>query len=185
MELDLNSANFVLTNNYNLGATGDYTSEFQKTIDLRQILGPAYDECDTFAICLNSVCSANFVEVLTVAGTPISSTIPVLLGITGLPFILNRPNSTNLALFPSFFQATGHPTLINAACRSFNFYMPRVRPILFKKPAHSTVTLTIGTYSFRNLQVPVFFRNTTGTLDISQTYLFTVFGIKKNLHKIK
>lgn len=185
---DFNSANVILTNSISAPINTPTTSEFTRTINLRQVIGPAYDEYDNFAICVNSISMMNFLSVLSIDGNPRSSSTPVLLGIKGLPFVRNRPINTTLALFPNYILATGNPTTTSTAGRVSNFSYPEQNPIIFKKPAQPIVDISVGFYSYSNaFATPVGFTNTSTDLSVNHVYCLTIFGIKikKNLHKIK
>lgn len=183
---DFNSANVILTNSIFAPINTTVTSEFTKTINLRQVIGPAYDECDDFAICVNSISMMNLLSVLSLDGNARTSTTPLLLGIKGLPFVRNRPINKTLALFPNYIYATGNPTTTSTAGRVSNFSYPEQNPIIFKKPAQPIIDINIGFYSYLNGYAnPIGFTNTTADLSVSHVYCLTIFGIKKNLHKIK
>lgn len=181
MELEQNLANLILTNNYDLGAPGIYTSVFEKTINLRTLLGPAYYECDTFEICLNNYSSSIFMDVLYLNGANISSGRPCKLAISGLEFIGNTYNGQpGLAFFPPCFFVSGSPTLLNSTFRSNNFSNPERQPLKFKKPANDVVTLTFAIYLAYDTTSPVSIRNQTDNLSINQLFAFSVFGLKNN-----
>lgn len=181
MELDFNSANVILTNSISAPVNTTVTSEITKTINLRQVIGPAYDECENFAICVNSISMMNLLSRISLDGNPRSSSTPVLLGIKGLPFVRNRPINNTLALFPNYLFVTGNPTTTSLAGRVSNFSYPEKNPIIFKKPAQPIVDITLGFYTYLNdFTTPIYYENITQELSVNHVYCLTIFGIKKN-----
>lgn len=184
MDLSVNLANVLFTYNVSTPDAGIATSEFSRTINLRNVIGAQeYDKSDFFEMSFNNYSASNFIEtIFTNELGALSSTTVVKLGISGLPFVNNSLNGqiSNFALFPQTFIASGHPTAINSTFRANNFPYPRQRPIKFRKPASPEVTLTFAFYTIRGPSGIVYFRTATaGTpVNVSQVLCFSILPCK-------
>lgn len=180
MDLSVNLANVLFTYNVSTPGAGIATSEFSRTINLRNVIGPQeYDKSEFFEMSFNNYSSSNFMETLfTNELGAISSANIIKLGVSGLPFVGNSYNGqvSNFALFPQVFQVSGHPSAINSTFRANNFPYPRQRCIKFRKPANPEVTLTFAFYTVRGPQGIVFFRTSTAGMpvNISQVLCFSI-----------
>jgi len=181
MDLSINLANVLFTNNVTTASPGIATSEFSRTINLRNVIGSEYDKSEYFEMSFNNYSASNFIDTLfTNEIGPLSSTNAVKLGVSGLPFLNNSLNGqvSNLALFPQVFQVTGHPTLLNSTFRGNNFPSPRQRSIKFRKPENPDVTLTFAFYTVRGPSGIVYFRSSANPIDVSQVLCFSIIPVK-------
>ena len=178
MDLSVNLANVLFTYNVTTAGPDIATSEFSRTINLRNVIGPQeYDKSEFFEMSFNNYSASNFIETLfTNELGAISSSNTLKLGVRGLPFVSNSSNGqvSNFALFPQVFQAAGHPSNINATFRGNNFPYPRQRSIKFRKPANPEVTLTFAFYTVRGPQGIVFFRTSTVPINVSEVLFFYI-----------
>lgn len=180
MDLSVNLANVLFTYNVSTAGPDIATSEFSRTINLRNVIGAQeYDKSEFFEMSFNNYSSSNFIETIFTNELGAISTANVLkLGVSGLPFVSNSFNGqvSNFALFPQVFQVSGHPSLINATFRANNFPYPRQRSIKFRKPANPEVTLTFAFYTVRGPSGIVFFRTgSAGTpVNVSQVLCFSI-----------
>jgi hypothetical protein len=184
MELSANLANLIFTYNVTTPNAGIATSEFSRTINLRNIIGSQeYDKSEFFEMSFNNYSASNFLEtIFTNEIGALSSSNALKLGVSGLPFVSNSLNGqvSNFALFSQVFQATGHPSALNSTFRGNNFPYPRQRSIKFRKPANPEVTLTFAFYTVRGPSGIVFFRTgTAGTpVNVSQVLCFSILPCK-------
>jgi hypothetical protein len=180
MDLSVNLANVLFTYNVSTPDAGIATSEFSRTINLRNVIGPqAYDKSEFFEMSFNNYSASNFMEtIFTNELGAISSVNIIKLGVSGLPFVSNSLNGqvSNFALFPQVFQVAGHPSAINSTFRANNFPYPTQKSIKFRKPANPEVTLTFAFYTVRGPQGIVFFRTSTaGTpVNVSEVLCFSI-----------
>lgn len=184
MDLSINLANLIFTYNVTTPDAGIVTSEFSRTINLRDVIGrEEYDKCEYFEMAFNNYSASNFIEtIFTNELGALSSTNVCKLAVSGLPFVNNSINGqiTNLALFPQVFTVTGHPTAINSTFRGNNFQTPKFKSIKFRKPSNPEVTLTFAFYTVRGPTGIVYFRTVTaGTpVNVSQILCFSILPCK-------
>jgi hypothetical protein len=186
MNLSSNVSNLIVTYDASLNVTGTITSQFSRTINLRQIIGPEYDTCEFFELSFNNYSSSNFIDtIFTNELGALSTSMPLKMGVSGLPFVQNSLNGqlSNLGLFAPVFLVGGHPTSLNATFRANNFQTPKFKSIKFRKPINPDVTLTFAFYTIRLTGSVVSFRNSTAAVDISQILCFTISPCENEVQK--
>lgn len=177
-------ANLVFDGEKNATATGQFFPlVYTYDINLRNIIGKdEYDNNDYFAICLNSVATYLFISSYQISGVVggqgASTTAQV--GISGLPFINSTTNTliVNTVLFPDIFTMSGG-TANPYALR--NFFKPKTKKIIFRKPQNSNVTITISFFGCRGT-TPSNFILAGHSGAIAQTtanFSFTIFPVKE------
>ena len=137
MDLSVNLANVLFTYNVSTPDAGIATSEFSRTINLRNVIGPQeYDKSEFFEMSFNNYSASSFLETIFTNELGAISTANIIkLGVSGLPFVGNSYNGqvSNFALFPQVFQVAGHPSAINSTFRANNFPYPTQKSIKFIK----------------------------------------------------
>jgi hypothetical protein len=180
MDLSINLANLIFTYDITTPGAGVATSEFSRTINLRDVIGrEEYDKSDYFEMTFNNYSASNFLgTIFTNELGALSSANIVKLGISGLPFVNNSINGeiSNFAFFPQVFQVTGNETTLNQTFRANNFSYPINRPIKFRKPSNPEVTLNFAFYLMRGRYSVVFFRTSTNPVNISQILCFSILS---------
>jgi hypothetical protein len=181
MKLLDNCANLDINNIVNATAAGQARQLiFTQQIDLRTVIGDEYyKNYETFAICLNSVSTFFLISSYSIpgiAGTAPGTTV-VQVGMSGLPFINTSTNGIldNIPFFPEMFTLRGG--LEVNAFNNINVIDPKKKPILFKKPKNSVVTLGIGLYSVRNPNGPMNMTNSAIPFESTMDFSFSIFPV--------
>lgn len=146
-------ANLVFDGEKNATANGQFIPLiYTYDVNLRNIIGKdEYDNNDYFAICLNSVATYMFISSYQISGVVSGqgASTTAQIGISGLPFINSTTNNLidNTVLFPDIFAMNGGTVNPYGALR--NFFRPKTKKIIFRKPQNSNVTITIGFFGCR------------------------------------